>query len=152
MRARPHLVIPILLAGLFTALPFRDANAQAFSIPAAVALIGGGIAVTIGNGIRAGRGLPPEDLWDDAGWLLGGLNVAVGTAFIVDAGVSAEPIWGALPIGVALATLGVACLTTTAFVVAGAPDANEDWLLTPALYQDRDGAFAPGVAFSLPNF
>ena len=152
MRVRPLLLLPGLLFVVLAAWPAGEAQAQGVSIPAAVALIGGGAAAAIGNGIRASKGLPPEDLWDDAGWLTGGLNLIIGTAFLIDAGVSVEPIWGALPIGIALTTIGVAALTTTAWVVAGAPDPNEDWLLTPALYQDRDGAFAPGVAFSLRGF
>jgi hypothetical protein len=152
MRARPQWLIPGLLATLLAGWPLEEAEAQAVSIPAAVALVGGGVAAAIGNGLRAAKGLPPEDLWDDAGWFIGGLDLIIGTAFLIDAGVSAEPIWGALPIGIAVTTIGVAALSMTAWVVAGAPDVNDDWLLTPALYQDQDGAFVPGVAFSLRSF
>lgn len=151
MHAR-SLLLPLGLLVCLVVWSPKEAKAQAVSIPAAVALIGGGTAAAIGNGIRAAKGLPPEDLWDDAGWFLGGLNLIVGTAFLIDAGVSTEPIWGALPIGIAITTIGVACLTTTALVVAGAPDVNDDWLLTPALYQDREGELAPGIAFSLKGF
>lgn len=145
-----------LLAGLFAFVlaggPVREAAAQEVSIPAAVALIGGGLAAAIGNGVRAGRGLPPEDLWDDAGWFLGGLNLIVGTVFLVDAGVSEQPMWGALPIGIAISTIGVAALVTTAWVVTGAPSPEDDWLLTPALHGDEESGLAPGLSFIWRGF
>lgn len=152
MCVRSRLVVAGLLATLLGAWPLKEAQAQEVSIPAAVALIGGGMAAAIGNGIRASRGLPPEDLWDDAGWFLGGLNLIVGTVFLVDAGVSTQPMWGALPIGIAITTIGVATLVTTAWVVAGAPDPEEDWLLTPALHGDEESGLAPGFSFIWRGF
>lgn len=152
MSTRASVFLAALVAFLVATGPSRGAEAQEVSIPAAVALIGGGMAAAIGNGVRAARGLPPEDLWDDAGWFLGGLNLIVGGVFLVDAAVSKEPMWGALPIGIAITTIGVAALVTTAWVVTGAPSPEEDWLLTPALHGDEESGLAPGVSFIWRGF
>jgi hypothetical protein len=139
------------------------AEAQEVSIPAAVALIGGGIAATIGNGIKAAKNERPDDLWDDAGWLIGGANVAIGTWFIVDGAVSEEPIWGALPIGISLATLGVLCLSMTAWAVLGAPYDETDWMdddswddtsltIAPTVTPDGQGGVRYGLQLSVWNF
>jgi hypothetical protein len=163
--------LAVLLAGALSA-PI-DAKAQSFPITGAIMLIGGGVAVGIGNGVRAANERPPQELWDDAGWALGIANVVAGVAFAVSLG-NQNPPDGALPIAIGLGTIGLSDLIMTAWAVSYAEDEPDEWqewddrweemdrsddvrgshpfLLSPTVARDDAGRIRFGIAVSLSPF